>query len=363
MKPPREPASAARRRAVRGLGAAAVGMTLGSLHTAASAASARASNTDAARKSGPVPDSDIQCASAARLFVDRFCQTGAALDNDNGNIWHTESLGVSMLAATAVKDERLFALLDGQARSVRRPDGLHSWKVQGGKVADSNNATDGDLFIAWAYLQAARAFPGARVMHLHAADELLAAIQKHCVRSTAHGQVLLPGIEGFIDGEGAVRTINLSYWVYPALQAFAQHDRKGPWSALIESGRKITTFAYFGDHALPPDWLELSKPVKPDSRLSNRFSYDAMRIPLYLHLAGMGSHPAVARCLKFFTRTGKTWADLLSGELSPYGIDPSAEVIVRQLRATRTQPATLRTFPTKYYPASLAVLAEMPVCG
>lgn len=360
MSHPRDPAADSRRRVVRGLCASAWGLAVWPLH-ATSATRARASSPDSAKRSRS--DTDFSCTTAARLFVDRFCQAGAALDNDNGHIWHTESLGVSMLAATAVKDERLFALLDGQARTVRRADGLHSWKVQAGKVADSNNATDGDIFIAWAYLLAARAFPGARVMHLHAADQLLAAIHKHCVRPSTHGTVILPGVDGFTDAEGAVRTINLSYWVYPALQAFAQHDRKGPWAGLIESGRKITGFAYFGEHALPPDWLELSKPVKPDARLSTRFSYDAMRIPLYLHLSGFNSHPAVERSLKFFTRTGKTWADLQSGELSPYGIDPSAEIVVRQIRSTRLQPAALRSFPTKYYPASLAVLAEMPVCA
>ena len=355
-----EPAAAERRRVMRGLSAAAVGWVFGPTPDAR-ATGTRTAPAEGSRKTRP--DTEFSCMTAARLFVDRFCQAGAALDNDNGHIWHTESLGVSMLAATAVKDERLFALLDGQARTVRRADGLHSWKVQGGKVADSNNATDGDIFIAWAYLLAARAFPGARVMHLHAAEQLLAAIHKHCVRPSSHGTVILPGVDGFTDAEGAVRTINLSYWVYPALQAFAQHDRKGPWAGLIESGRKITGFAYFGEHALPPDWLELSKPVKPDARLSTRFSYDAMRIPLYLHLSGFNSHPAVERSLKFFTRTGKTWADLQSGELSPYGIDPSAEIVVRQIRSSRLQPAALRSFPTKYYPASLAVLAEMPVCA
>lgn len=361
MDHPREPAAAPRRRAVRGLCASALGLMMGPWGSASATATGTKGSAPGDSRKGR-PEADISCQTAARLFVDRFCQAGAALDNDNGMIWHTESLGVSMLAAVAVRDERLFAVLDSQARTVRRTDGLHSWKVQAGKVADSNNATDGDLFIAWAYLLAARTFAGARVMHLHAADQLLAAIHKHCVRPSSHGLVILPGVEGFSDAEGAVRTINLSYWVYPALQAFAQHDRKGPWSALIESGRKITGFAYFGEHALPPDWLELSKPVKPDSRLSTRFSYDAMRVPLYLHLAGFSSHPAVDRSLKFFTRTGKTWVDLQSGELSPYGIDPSAEVVIRQIRSSRLQPASLRAFPTKYYPASLAVLAEMPIC-
>lgn len=308
-------------------------------------------------------DSDFRCATAARLFVDQFCQVGAALDNDNGNVWHTESLGVSMLAAAAVRDERLFNVLVGQARSVRRTDGLHSWKVLNGKVADSNNATDGDIFIAWAHLQAARAFPESRPQHLKQAEQVLEAITRHCIRATAHGPVILPGVQGFTDAEGGVRTINLSYWVYPALQAFARHDRKGPWNALIDSGRKITGFSYFGDHALPPDWLELSNPVKPDARISTRFSYDAMRVPLYLHLAGYTQHPAVDRCLKFFSRTNKTWADLQSGELSPYGIDASADIVVRQLRSSRQLPASLRAFPQKYYPASLAVLAEMPVCA
>ena len=305
----------------------------------------------------------FKCTTAARLFVDRFCRHGAALDNDNGDIWHTESLGVSMLAAVAVRDDMLFALMDQQARMIRRPDGLHSWKVVQGAVADRNNATDGDLFIAWAYLQAATAFSTSRAPYLALAQQTLDAIVKHCVRQTPHGWVLVPGAEGFFDAAGKVKTVNLSYWIYPALQAFARHEPKGPWSTLIESGRKITGYSYFGEHALPPDWLELSTPVKPDVSLSTRFSYDAMRIPLYLHLAGYGQDATVSRCLKFYGKTQKTWADLTNGQTSPYGIDPSADIVVRQLRSNRLQPATIKNLPAKYFPASLAVLADMPVCA
>lgn len=303
------------------------------------------------------------CKTAARLFIDRFCTTGPALDNDNGNIWHTESLGVSLLAAVEVMDERLFSLLEQDVRMIRRPDGLHSWKVLQGKVVDRNNATDGDIFIAWAYLQAAQRFSASAAGLLATAQQTMEAIVRHCVRESPNGLVLLPGVEGFTQPNGAVRTINLSYWVYPALQAFARQDPQGPWNVLIESGRRITGYAYFGEHGLPPDWLELSKPVRPDVKLSTRFSYDAMRIPLYLHLAGYDQDPVVARCLKFFAQKQKTWVDLQSGQLSPYGLDPSAEVVLRQLRSRRGQTPILKALPLKYYPASLAVLGDMNICG
>lgn len=333
-------------------------LTLGGAMTAASALFAPAAGAWSSRPSGPA----LGCKTAAQRFVEQFCSQGPALDGDNGNIWHTESLGVSMLAAAQTRNERLFTVLDQSARSVRRPDGLHSWKVAKGTVADRNNATDGDIFIAWAYLLAAKAFPQSRAGFGAAGDQTLAAIAKHCIRSSSHGVVILPGVDGFLTEAGDVRTINLSYWVYPALQAFAQHDPKGPWAHLMDSGRKITGYAHFGDYGLPPDWLELSNPVRPDARLSTRFSYDAMRVPLYLHAAGYADHPAVERCQRFFQTTQKTWADLVSNQLSPYGLDPSSDIVLRQLRSTRQHPASLRALPNRYYPASLAVLVGMSVC-
>lgn len=304
------------------------------------------------------------CKLAAQVFIEKFCASGPAQDGDNGQVWHTESLGVSMLAAVATRNEGLFAKLDQHARKVRRADGLHSWKVSPqGVIVDKNNATDGDIFIAWAYLLAGQNFHNGKQGYDTAADQTLAAIVKHCVRSSSHGVVLLPGMEGFTHDSGEVRTINLSYWVYPALHAFAQHDAKGPWNTLIDNGRKISAYAHFGDYGLPPDWLELSNPVKPDAKLSTRFSYDAMRVPLYLHLAGYRDHPCVERSLRFFSTAQRSWIDLTSGQMSPYGVDPSAEVVIRQLRSTKGQTPSLRQLAPRYYPASLAVLAGMTVCA
>ena len=60
-------------------------------------------------------------------------------------------------------------------------------------VADRNNATDGDLLIAWALMRAARTWQvGA---YATAARAILAAIRSHAVVTSDRGPLLLPGVE------------------------------------------------------------------------------------------------------------------------------------------------------------------------
>jgi endo-1,4-beta-D-glucanase Y len=100
------------------------------------------------------------------------------------------------------------------------------------------------------------------------------------LKKTDHGLILLPGIEGF-DLPGGI-TINLSYWVFPALRELARADPSTEWDELANSGIAILQYAKFGRWGLPPDWLLLDDIVKPSNGFPERFSYDAVRIPLYL---------------------------------------------------------------------------------
>lgn len=93
-------------------------------------------------------------------YRDRFITSdGRVIDTGNGGITHTESQGYGMLLAVAHDDRSTFdRLWSWTATTLRRPeDGLFSWRYeQDVGITDTNNASDGDLLIAWALVRAGR---------------------------------------------------------------------------------------------------------------------------------------------------------------------------------------------------------------
>ncbi len=76
------------------------------------------------------------------------------IDRTNGGVSHSESQGYGMLLAVAANDRAAFEAIWAwtQAHLYVRGDNLASWKWDPAAtphVADPNNATDGDLLIAW----------------------------------------------------------------------------------------------------------------------------------------------------------------------------------------------------------------------
>ena len=298
----------------------------------------------------------VNARSAASLFVERFCSKGAALDNDNGNVWHSESVGVSLLACARSNNSEKFSKIYEQAQLLRRKDGLYSWKAKGTRVLDFNNASDGDVYIAWALLEAQKRGLDLPFDAGAKARELMRSIEELCVRPSSHGLIIVPGVYGFISTKSPW-IINPSYWVFPAFHEFQLADSAGPWADLSENGLRILKYSRFGRFDLPPDWLELSSPVRPAEKLSTRFSYDAMRVALYLAQAGHYEHPALKNTVRFFKSSNRSWIDLNTSALSPYGMDDSAQVVLTVAQGGKSMDRLSR----KYYPASLAVLGNLQI--
>lgn len=286
---------------------------------------------------------------------------GRIQDSGNAGISHSEGQGVSLLFAACAGDHDGFRRILGFTRSLRRLDRLFSWKFADNRIADPNNATDGDIYIAWALLVAARRFGLAD--YRQEALETLQAIRTQLVQPSSHGTILLPGIEGFSPAGGPV-TINLSYWIQPAFALFAQEDPSPLWAALTRNGQEISGYARFGKFQLPPDWLKLTNPVQPADERPAGFGYDAIRIPLFLAWAGQAEHPLLRRFLAYATafRDGLPGSiDLVNDQASPYkgGAGHDAVVAVVKARLDRL-PANLSALPVKdYYSDSLVLLAML----
>ena len=206
---------------------------------------------------------------------------GRVVDNGQDRISHSEGQGFAMLFAVHYDDRAAFdRLWQWTQKNLQvRDDALLAWRWEQGRGAtDRNNAADGDLFVAWALVRAGDKWKSAE---LSAAGKRIAQdIRTKLMRRTAHGLVLLPGLEGFDKPDGM--TINLSYWVFPALRDLDRADPAPEWEELARSGIAILRYSYFGRWRLPPDWLKLGEKVAPGGQPPERFGFDAVRIPVYL---------------------------------------------------------------------------------
>ena len=242
---------------------------------------------------------------------------GRVIDTANEGISHSEGQGYGMLLALAFDDQDTFRRLWDWTRSELqvRDDALFAWKwdpaVHGGQVTDPNNATDGDLLIAWALLCAGQQW--LEPEYIKAADAILRDVKAKMVVETSYGPVLLPGAKGFVR-EGSV-VVNPSYWVFPALESFAAHDGDETWSKLIRSGVELLKIGRFGEWRLPPDWLEVGTGLTLPKGFAPVFGYNAIKIPLYLTWSDLPEAGALLEPFRTF------WASFDGQALPPATVD------------------------------------------
>lgn len=210
---------------------------------------------------------------------------GRVVDTGNGNISHSEGQGYGMLLAAAHHDQPTFDKIWNWTRANLqiRPDALLAWKWEPrgkkGVVTDMNNATDGDILVAWALYRAA-ALWGSQ-SYRDSAAKILAAILKSAIVPSSLGPLVLPAVEGFKRPNGVV--VNPSYWVFPAFRTFAKEDPSTDWMAVSAAGKKLLGIARFGTWKLPPEWVlvQQSAVQLPDG-FAPQFGYNAIRIPMHL---------------------------------------------------------------------------------
>lgn len=207
---------------------------------------------------------------------------GRVVDTKNNNISHSEGQGTGMLLAAAFKDKEAFQNLWTWTRNTLqiRNDKLFAWKwtPDNQAVSDINNASDGEILIAWALYRAGKQWQ--RQDYLDAAREITRDIKEKLLRRTKYGVVILPAETGFENAQGMI--VNLSYWVFPAFADFNTLDPAPEWNELTQSGLHLLKTARFGRWQLPPDWLVLSESPMLPEKFEPTFGYNAIRIPLYL---------------------------------------------------------------------------------
>jgi endoglucanase len=210
---------------------------------------------------------------------------GRIVDTGNGGISHSEGQGYGLILAQAADDREAFGRIWRWTQTnLKRPtDSLFAWRYEptsSPPVADHNNATDGDLLIAWALLRGGKQWNEAD--YLKSSEDVRASILRMLVKPVGKRSVLLPGVEGFEVGDHVI--VNPSYYIWPALDAFEAEDGRPLWGDIIQDGQTLLEEARFGASNLTPDWIELTpaRKVFPATGHDPRFGFDAVRVPLYL---------------------------------------------------------------------------------
>ena len=304
-------------------------------------------------------------------FKSRFVsRDGRVVDIDNGGVSHSEGQGYGMLLAVVHGDRATFDLLAKWSayHLSRSNDRLSAWRYDPAEephVHDANNATDGDLYMAWAYARAATAWhePG----YAARAAAIAGAVLDECV-IVYHGRtLLLPAAAGFVHANGVV--LNLSYYAFAAFQALAAVAPDPRWSALRDDGLRLLRDARFGAWSLPPDWLlvQADGRLRPADGWPARFSYDAYRIPLNVAWAGL-DEPALQTAVAMWQSFGSeertpAWVDLgrLDRAAAPSGAGLRAimEVGTARLEQRPARPLPPLARASGYYQSAMLLLAKV----
>ena len=301
--------------------------------------------------------------------------TGRIVDTGNARVSHSEGQGWGMLLAEAYRDREAFGRIWRWTDSSLGREGtaLHPWKwvpETATAVPDPNNASDGDLLIAWALERAGRRWREPEL--LDAARRIAVEIRAGLVTTTGGRTVLLPGSKGFVREDGVV--VNLSYYVFPAFAALERLVPASEWSRVRQDGLDLIDDARFGRWGLPPDWLRLGKNgvLQPAPEWPARFGYDAIRIPLYLVWGGFGKPERLAAFRAFWrqykaAKQQPSWASLGDNTTASYPASSGFAAVAQLVEAVLTRRPSaggpsLISESDDYYSASLVLLANTAAC-
>ncbi|MXQ13052.1 glycosyl hydrolase family 8 [Microvirga makkahensis] len=304
-------------------------------------------------------------------YRSRFVEdNGRVVDNANGNISHSEGQGYGLLLALAANDrvtfEKIWTFIFTEL--LIRDDGLVAWKWDPAarpRVTDSNNATDGDILIAYALAKAATAWKEPR--YAAAAQKLARAIGKNTFGRIGGSVFLLPGAEGFNEGErpdGPV--VNLSYWVFEAFPVLAGLAPEYKWNSVWREGVGLLQQATSGRIRLPADWISIQRRMqtKPADGFPPEFGYNSLRIPLYLLRAGMTDLEWLRALRQRWSagNEGVAVVNVVTGNIRERLTDQGYTILSAALACAldgTPVPEGLKTFqPQLYYPSTLYLMTK-----
>ncbi len=301
---------------------------------------------------------------------------GRVIDTGNSDISHSESQGYGLLLALRHGDRDGFESIRRWTADnlMVRHDGLLAWswgrRPDGTwAVIDYNNATDGDLLVAWALVEAGKRWQ--RDDYRTQGQALAREIQRLLKVGHQGNTLLLPGYYGFNQPEGLV--LNPAYFVFPAFRALADGGNRNFWKTVERDALDLLEKSFTGPLNLPPDWLLLKDDrIAVFEERSDAFGYEAIRVPLYLALADL---KAPARAFGPFLQwialhdhlpvsvdLVRDRAALADGSAGFYAVMGRCAALVGEHTLSRklleTAAAKIRNEPQDYYAYTLYLLAQ-----
>lgn len=309
-------------------------------------------------------------------FAEHFISVdGRVIDPVQNGMSHSEGQGYGMLLAVQYQDKPLFdKLLQWTTDNLQvRRDALSAWGW--GKrpnnewsVIDYNNATDGDVLIAYALIRAGQKWD--QKAYTQRAVAIVQSLRAHMAIKLSDRTFLLSGYYGFADAKGLV--LNPSYQILSAYQAFADIDEQPFWEKIRQDAQYLLSEASRNSKNLPADWV-LAEPggnIKIYADKSTRFSYEAIRVILYLSWAKLPPPDGAKNVLDYYQKQGRipAWFDLTKNKIPNetasagfYAIFArAAEQLGNTDLATRLREEAkqrLRNEQNDYYSHSLYLLA------
>ena len=294
---------------------------------------------------------------------------GRVVDGFQNSDSHSEGQGYGLTLAAAFDDIPAFESIRAwtEKNLAIRHDALLAWRWkhdQLPRVPDLNNASDGDLFYAWAL--SAVALRHNRAELADKAKAIATDLGRLCVVTHPNGsgaQLFLSGETGFLTDTGYV--INPSYYFPRALRDLAEATGVAVLDKVANDG--VVLMANIAERQLVPDWITVNAQgwSAPPDGFSPNTGYEAMRVPLFAVWSGTAQATPVRRYVAAAAATGgpgattvfdaKTGASL---ERSPH---PGYSAIAA-LSACASSGLTGAAIPDfsadqPYYPATLHLMA------
>ena len=228
-------------------------------------------------KSGVLSDTRLQGEYAAwKSAHAEACSNGSWVVVKDGAVV-SEGIGYGMLLAAAMADQPLFDGLFKYYQEHLDKNGLMNWSTQKCEAPGNDNtnaATDADLDVAMALVQAAARWPSAG--YLPKAQSLASKVLLFETDMCSGRRVLLPG-DSWGGCNGATdKRINPSYFAPAYYKVFAHYfpEQAATWTALGDGSYQLYAIYQARMNNLVPDW---SNPDGSDN--GSQYWYDACRTP------------------------------------------------------------------------------------
>ena len=239
------------------------------------------------------------------------CTNGSSIVVNDGQVV-SEGIGYGMLLSAAMADQTLFDGLWKFYQDHLDKNGLMNLKTKKCEAPGNNNenaATDADLDVTMALVQAASRWPNSSAGYLAKAEVLAGKILQFETEMCAGRRILRPGdVWGGCSDFGNPR-INPSYFSPAYYKVFAHYfsSQASTWLSLSDASYQLFAIYQSRLNNLVPD---SSAPDGSDNGIGNQYWYDACRTPwrVAVDYAWTGDSRA-----KTFMQNISSWVDAHGG--------------------------------------------------